>query len=43
MTAHLTHQPQEGPMFSIETLFTLGALLALDTVILWTGRKRKVR
>lgn len=36
------HHKTEGPM-EFETLLMLGALFALDTVILWTGRKRKVR
>lgn len=30
-------------MFSIETLFMLIALLAIDALLLWTGRKRKGR
>jgi hypothetical protein len=38
-----SHHKTEGPMFSIEALFMLGALLAIDALLLWTGRKRKVR
>lgn len=30
-------------MFSAETLLMLATLLAIDAMLLWTGRKRKAR
>lgn len=41
MSVH-PRQPQEGRM-SYEALLMVAALLAIDAVILWTGRKRNAR